>query len=194
MKLVRVAAGVLNQTPFDWEQNKRNIVGAIQIARTAGTSILCLPELCVCGYGCEDAFHAPGLQATSQEMLAEIVSETDGIMVSVGLPIFFRGGLFNTACLIANQKIIGFVGKQNLAGEGLHYEPRWFKPWPQGVISQIEIWGEAFPLGDLIFETDGIRLGFEICEDAWVANRPGGGLAIEGVRYHSQSQRKSFCI
>ena len=29
MKLIKVAAGVLNQTPLDWENNTRNIRGAI---------------------------------------------------------------------------------------------------------------------------------------------------------------------
>ena len=28
------------------------------------------------------------------------------------------------------------------------------------------------PVGDLIFEVNGIRIGFEICEDSWVPNRP----------------------
>ena len=27
---------------------------------------MCLPELCVTGYGCEDAFHSPGLQRTAR--------------------------------------------------------------------------------------------------------------------------------
>jgi len=41
--------------------------------------------------------------------------------------------------------------------------------------------GETIPIGDLHFEIGGIRLGFEICEDAWVANRPGAALALHGV-------------
>jgi NAD+ synthase (glutamine-hydrolysing) len=33
----------------------------------------------------------------------------------------------------------------------------------------------------LLFEVGRIRLGFEICEDAWVGTRPGGALAAKGV-------------
>jgi NAD+ synthase (glutamine-hydrolysing) len=36
-------------------------------------------------------------------------------------------------------------------------------------------------VGDLIFELDSVRIGFEICEDAWVAHRPAARLACENV-------------
>ena len=35
MKLLKVAAGVLNQTPLDWEGNRDNIVNAIAAAQRA---------------------------------------------------------------------------------------------------------------------------------------------------------------
>lgn len=41
--------------------------------------------------------------------------------------------------------------------------------------------GEEIPIGDLVVEVGGVRLGFEICEDAWVARRPGGDLAAQAV-------------
>ena len=53
--------------------------------------LLCLPELCITGYGCEDAFHAPGLEHTALQVLAEIVPATAGMVVSVGLPVMHRG-------------------------------------------------------------------------------------------------------
>ena len=104
--------------------------------REAGVHLLCLPELCITGYGCEDAFHAPGVQRTALQVLGEIVPATQGLVVSVGLPIMHRGSLFNAACLIADRRIAGFVAKQNLAGEGIHYEPRWFKPWPADTLGR----------------------------------------------------------
>jgi NAD+ synthase (glutamine-hydrolysing) len=181
MKLLRVAAAVLNQTPLDWDGNRARISGAIAAARQAGVSVLCLPELCITGYGCEDAFHAPGTQQTALSLLAELLPETRGMVVSLGLPLLFHGALFNTGCLVVDGQILGFVGKQNLAGEGIHYEPRWFKPWPEGVRVETDIAGQTYPLGDLIFDLSGVRIGYEICEDAWVADRPGGKLARYGV-------------
>ncbi|HWA98271.1 MAG TPA: NAD(+) synthase, partial [Pirellulales bacterium] len=78
-------------------------------------------------------------------------------------------------------QIAGFVAKRFLAGDGIHYEPRWFKPWPAGHRTQIELRSQRYPLGDLCFDCGGVLVGFEICEDAWVANRPGAALALRGV-------------
>lgn len=181
MKLLKVAAGVLNQTPLDWHVNTSNILAAMDHARQQNASILCLPELCITGYGCEDAFQSPGVQRTAREVLREIAGATGDMIVSVGLPLPYAGGLFNAACLIANKRIAGFVAKQNLAGEGIHYEPRWFTPWPAKTQVELTLWGNSYPLGDVVFDCGNVLIGFEICEDAWVAGRPGIGLATRGV-------------
>lgn len=181
MKLIKVAAGVLNQTPLDWDNNLSNILDAIQAARDEDVSLLCLPELCITGYGCEDAFHSPGVLKTALRQLPEIVEATQGMVVCVGLPVAFAGGIFNVACLLVDGAVVGFVAKKFLAGDGIHYEPRWFKPWPSGSIATIEWDGVSYPIGDLIFNCGEIKIGFEICEDAWVGERPGAGLAARGV-------------
>ena len=77
MKLVKVAAAALNQTPLDWEQNREHIVGAIDSARDSGASVLCLPELCITGYGCEDAFLSPAVRKTALDVLEEILPATN---------------------------------------------------------------------------------------------------------------------
>ena len=182
MKLITVAAAVLNQTPLDWERNKHNILQAIELAKAECVSILCLPELCITGYGCEDAFHSPGVIEMARQVLEEILPATRGMVVSVGLPVIYQHGVFNTSCLVADGKILGFVAKRFLAGDGIHYEPRWFKPWPQWVRADVEVGGrKSYPIGDLYFDLSGVKIGFEICEDAWVAQRPGGELALRGV-------------
>ncbi len=181
MQLIKVAAAVLNQTPLDWHGNQRRIAEAIELARDAGAHVLCLPELCVTGYGCEDAFHAPGVHQTARTVLAELAPLTRGMIVSLGLPLPFQHGVFNTACLAVDGRVVGFVAKRFLAGDGIHYEPRWFKPWPAGHRAEVNWHGESVPIGDLVFDCGGVRIGFEICEDAWVANRPGAELALRGV-------------
>ncbi len=181
MKLVKLAAAVLNQTPLAWESNRANIVAAIDEARRQGASILCLPEMCISGYGCEDAFHSPALRKTAWQVLQEILPQTKGIVVSLGLPILFNNAQFNAACLVADGKVLGFVAKRYLAGDGIHYEPRWFKPWPSGKRAELRVDGKAYPLGDIHFDCGGVKIGFEICEDAWVADRPGSDLALRGI-------------
>ena len=181
MKWIRVAAASLNQTALDWQRNRDNILGAIAEARAAGASILCLPELCITGYGCEDAFLSPGVLRTAEEVLLEILPHTAGLCVSVGLPIFHNKATYNACCLLANGKVVGLTAKRALAGDGIHYEPRWFKPWPRGVRATHVLGGQEVPLGDLLYEAEGVRVGFEICEDAWIAERPGAELALEAV-------------
>ncbi len=181
MKRLRLGAAILNQTPLDWEGNTTRILDAIQLARQKDVHVLCLPELCITGYGCEDMFLAPHVWRTAWEMLQKIVPETDGMIVSVGLPLFVTNGVYNTACVISHGRIAGFVAKQHLAGDGLHYEPRWFRAWPAETSSEFHADGYAWPIGDLLFDCDGVRIGFEICEDAWVAGRPGNRMAECGV-------------
>ncbi|WP_448520186.1 NAD(+) synthase [Rhodoflexus sp.] len=181
MQLIKVAGAVLNQTPLAWVQNKNNILTAIREARAAQVSILCLPELCITGYGCEDAFYAPGVHKTALQVLEEIRPHSAGMAVCVGLPLMYQNRIFNTACLLVNGQIVGFTAKRFLAGNGIHYEPRWFTPWPEDEQVQVSIAGKKYPLGDIYFNVGGIKIGFEICEDAWVANRPGRKLYRYGV-------------
>jgi NAD+ synthase (glutamine-hydrolysing) len=181
MRLVKVAASTLNQTPLDWEGNRRNILDVIQLARREQVSILCLPELCISGYGCEDMFLSPAVLETALTVLGEIIPHTQGLIVSVGLPLRHNKAVFNTCALVCNGRLVGFVAKRALAGDGIHYEPRWFKAWPRGKRTRIRVLGQEVPLGDVHFDCGGIKLGFEICEDAWIANRPGAELSLDAV-------------
>jgi len=181
MKYIKVGAAVLNQTPLDWEGNKKNILAVIEAARVDKVSILCLPELCISGYGCEDAFLAPGTLAQSRRVLHEIAEQTKDIIVAVGLPLSYQNRVYNSVCLLVNGQIGGFVAKRFLPSDGIHYEPRWFHCWPQDVYAEVEMDGQRYPIGDIYFNCGGVRLGFEICEEAWVANRPGIKLAEKGV-------------
>lgn len=186
MRHVKVAVACVNQTPFAWDDNFSHLRMAIEHARAEGATVLCLPELAITGYGCEDAFFMDSLQDTAFAQLLALAPLTRGMVVSVGLPVFHEKALYNAAALLADGQIVGFGAKQFLAGDGIHYEPRWFKPWPAGEVDWLERTTpdgtvHRFPIGDLVFDLGDIRLGFEICEDAWVANRPGVDLALRGV-------------
>ena len=90
MERLVVAAATLNQTPLDWSGNLAHMREAIRRARKTGAQILCLPELCVTGYGCEDAFHSAGIVESSLEHAIEIAKESKGIVVAFGLPLLFK--------------------------------------------------------------------------------------------------------
>lgn len=181
MQLLTVAAAALNQTPLDWVGNVARIRACLTEAKAAGAAIVCLPELCLTGYGCEDAFHGLGVCERALDGVRALLPDTEGIATILGLPIRWHGALYNCVALAVDGKLTALVAKQHLAGDGIHYEPRWFKPWPAG---QRVAWRDgdlACPLGDIYADLGGLRIGFEICEDAWVAQRPGSRLASRAL-------------
>ena len=181
-RTVTIGGATVNQTPMDWAGNSQNILDAIAVARNKGISILCFPELCITGYGCEDVHLSEWLNEAAWSELQRIVPACINITACIGLPIRIDGITYNGVAVIHNQKIIGITLKQNLARDGVHYEPRWFNAWPKDSIGELKRDDCSIPIGDIIYEAHGIRFGFEICEDAWrKQNRPGYRLQKRGV-------------
>lgn len=181
MKKLTLGGGTVNQTPFDWKGNKANILACIGEARQSEVDLLCLPELCITGYGCEDLFLSDWLPAKAMDLLHEIVPHCTGLAVAVGLPVQYGGKVYNCSCYIDNAEIKGFYAKQTLANEGVHYEPRWFTPWPAGKEDVIQVSGKTYPIGEIRFHLKGVHIGFEICEDAWHDTRPACSHQTKGV-------------
>ncbi len=174
MSTLKIAGATLNQIPFHWENNVSNILAAIEEAQKQKVKILCMPELCITGYGCEDVLLSDWLSEKAAEVLLQkIAPACTNIVACVGLPVRIDKVTYNGAAVIKNGELLGISLKQNLAKEGVHYEPRWFEPWTRDKIAEISLAGKKVNVGDLVYETDGIVFGFEICEDAWSKNRPG---------------------
>ena len=167
MNKLRIAGGTLNQTPIDWQTNQQNILKAIEQAKSNRVDILCLPELCITGYGCQDVFLSNWIYRKSLNQLEEICKHCNDITVAVGLPMMAEGRRYNVVALISNGDLQGFVAKQFLANDGVHYEPRWFTPWQRKKVIEVQFNGKPVPFGDIQFHLHGIKIGFEICEDAW---------------------------
>jgi NAD+ synthase (glutamine-hydrolysing) len=167
MSFLKIAGAALNQTPIDWENNSKNIIEAVEQAKKEKIDLLCLPELCITGYGCEDLFLSEWVPARAVEELLKLKEFCEGITVSLGLPVRFKGNLYNVACLIRDKKILGCTAKQFLANDGVHYETRWFTAWKATQKDRIILGEEEYDFGDLIYEAHGIKIAYEICEDAW---------------------------
>lgn len=210
MHLIKIGVAALNQTPLDWRGNTARIIEALHLAQHEGVQFLGLPEMALSGYGCEDTYFSPGTHERALEALETILPYTKGMVVNLGLPLRYQGALFNAIVVAADGDVMAVVPKKFLAGDGVHYEPRWFKEWPSGftdVIAREELCSkksnlqvsqphlstkesnkkisanknEAIPIGDLCFQWKDIRFGYEICEEAWVAQRPGAHLAEHSV-------------
>jgi NAD+ synthase (glutamine-hydrolysing) len=175
MKKIKIGGATLNQIPLDWANNTTNIKQAIQAARKEGVKILCLPELCLTGYGCEDLFLSHWVADKAWDQLQLIKEDCADMIVSIGLPVRVNGYTYNGACVVDNKK-------QYLAKDGVHYEPRWFEEWKPGEVTLIQLGSEQVQVGDVMYETEEIKFGFEICEDAWRKDkRPGYSLCKRGV-------------
>ncbi|MGJ8723741.1 MAG: NAD(+) synthase [Roseibacillus sp.] len=181
MRNLHLAAASINQTPLDWDGNQERILAVIAEAKKEQAALLCLPELAITGYGCEDQFLAPDTADRALAILLNMLPETQGLAVAIGLPLRYQNRLFNVVALISDAELVGFYAKQNLAGDGLHYEPRWFSPWPETMQEQVRIDGREYPLGDFVFTLGDVRVAFEICEDAWVPDRPGRNASSLGA-------------
>ncbi|MEL6535980.1 MAG: NAD(+) synthase, partial [Bacteroidota bacterium] len=197
MRTLKIGGAPLNQTPLDWENNLGNILEAIRRAKGEGVQLICLPELAITGYGCEDVFLSEWLPTKAlEEYLPQVIEASEGIAVAVGLPLRFEGALYNTQCFIHDRKILGFSAKQFLANEGVHYEPRWFTPWRADHMAQFEYQGHLYPLGDIIYEFEGIKIAFEICEDAWKPDdvRPACRYLPKGIDLIMNSSASHFAF
>lgn len=178
---MKFACASLNQIPLDWKHNLSNIKKAILDAKEEQVDLLCLPELCITGYGCEDLFLSDWVYEKALNILTTIVEETKNITVSIGVPIKFQKKNYNCACLISNKEILGFSAKQFLANDGVHYETRWFTPWQANMETHIGIDSKHYPFGDVIYDFKDTKLAFEICEDAWRKKRPAERHQEKGV-------------
>ncbi|MFT6827373.1 MAG: NAD+ synthase (glutamine-hydrolyzing) [Cyclobacteriaceae bacterium] len=167
MGIYCIGVATVNQTPLDWKNNLERLKEVLTEAKKEGVEILCLPELSLTAYGCEDLFLSQWLPEKAKSFLPELIKETAGLFTSINIPLRFKGQLYNTAVVVHNKVILGVYAKQFMALDGVHYEPRWFNPWPIGEVDTIELFGQTYPIGDLTFDYKDWKIGFEICEDAW---------------------------
>ncbi len=174
MAAIKIAGATVNQTPLDWKGNLDRIILAVQEAQSQQVEILCFPELAITGYGSEDLFLSYWYPKKALVQLAKLIPYCTNITVAVGLPVRIQDKVYNTVAVIENGVLKGFVAKQFMAIDGVHYEFRWFTPWEANQVIDFEFEGKDVPLGDLTFHHKGIHYGFEICEDAWRGDvRPG---------------------
>ncbi|GAA5023426.1 NAD(+) synthase [Marivirga lumbricoides] len=192
---MKIAGATLNQTPFDWEGNSRNIISALSEAKEKQLDLICFPELSICAYGCEDMFYSNWLWKKCFDVLTEkILPHTKGIACVVGLPLVHNDKLYNCAAFIENGELKYLVPKQNLANDGVHYEVRWFTAWPVDLQETFTYKDKSYPIGDHVIEYEEYKIGFEICEDAWRTDRPANRLQKRGVNLILNPSASHFAL
>ena len=183
---IKVAAGTPKIQVAGCRHNAEQVFSLMREADRQGVRVLALPELCLTGYTCGDLFLQPTLLRGAEEALATVLEATSALdlLAAVGLPVEYRGKLYNCAAVICRGEILGVVPKTHLPNYGEFYDKRWFEPAPrQGGL--LELCGqECFFGADLLFRCEsmpGLTLGVEICEDLWAPCPPSVRLAQSGA-------------
>ncbi len=178
MDLLRIAGASINQTPLDWEGNLQRLLKLLAEAKREEVQLLCFPELALSGYNCEDMFMSVHTARQALASLERLMAAAKDMLLIVGMPIYHRGSMYNCAAVVQDGRLLGINAKKILPREGVHYEPRWFRPWPFGRTETIHILGQDVAFGDLTYELGNVQLGVVICEEAWSAEGSAADAAL----------------
>ena len=170
----------------DCTYNAQQTVAVVQNAAQQGVEVLCLPELGLTGYTCEDLFLQPVLLNGALNALQMVLEQTKqlSVLFAVGLPLVVHGKLFNCAAVVQGGKILGVVPKTYLPNYNEFYEARRFTAAPQETTT-ITLLGQCVPFGTkLLFchpADAACKIAVEICEDLWAPLPPSTHHAMAGA-------------
>ncbi len=183
---LRVSAAAPKIKVADCIYNREQTEKIIDQAVTMQVKLLVLPELGITGYTCGDLFLQNSLLRLAKEQVILLRDYTKGknIVVAVGFPMEWKGGLYNLAAILFDGKVLGLVPKRAIPNYSEFYEARHFK---EGMEEPVEIifGGERVFMGtNLLFQCEtiaGFTLAAEICEDLWVPCPPSTRHALAGA-------------
>ncbi|MBD5275587.1 MAG: NAD(+) synthase [Bacteroides sp.] len=187
---LRVAAAYPEVALADPAVNSVRISDMIMSLSKKGARLIVFPELCLTGYTCGDLFNQPALLNAAMRQLGFLqqVTKESHVTAVVGLPVRYRGRLYNCAAVIQYGEILGIVPKCYLPNYDEFYEKRWFSSGlelrlPEGKeYNVIDIDSHMIPFGiNLLFRIENAKFGVEICEDMWVPNPPSTTLSVAGA-------------
>lgn len=182
---IKVAAAIPSVKVADCSYNIQQIESIMATADGQGVEIVCLPELAITAYTCQDLFQQQLLLDEAESSLLKLIEFSRNLSVTtlVGVPISYGNMLFNCAAVIQRGKIYGLVPKTYLPNYKEFYEKRWFtsaEVLGQGV--ELRFCGQTVPLSrHLLFTTSHCTFGIEICEDLWSPAPPSNHLALAGA-------------
>lgn len=183
---MKVASGVPMTKVADCGYNIQQIENLIAQAEGKNAEVICLPELCITGYSCQDLFAQQALLDEAENGLLMLLdfSRTLDVISIVGLPVAVGGLLLNCAAVIHKGTLLGLVAKTFLPNYKEFYEKRWFASAQDLSDTEIRIAGNSVIVTSRpkLFRTcNGILFGVEICEDVWAPTPPSNTLALAGA-------------
>ena len=183
--LIKIAAATPQVRVADISFNINEIENIMARTDGQGVEILCLPELSITGYTCQDLFGQQVLLDNAEAAMLKLIefSRNLNITVIVGTPYRYGSVLLNCAAVIQKGKVYGIVPKTYLPNYNEFYELRWFASStvvPENAVTKF--CGQNVPIGaDLIFNVNDVKFGIEICEDLWAPIPPSSLRALNGA-------------
>lgn len=184
---VKVAAVTPKIRVADTGYNAKVICQSVKEAAEAGAKVIVLPELCITGYTCGDLFLQEKLLREAKEELLHIAVFTTDVdaIVFVGLPLAYKGKLYNVAAALNRGKILGIVPKTYLPNYNEFYEARHFTRGMEEVAAVRLTEELTVPMGTrqlfTCLELPELVIAAELCEDLWTMNPPSIGHAMHGA-------------
>lgn len=187
---IKVAACTPEIQVADVDFNVDKIISQLEKCREEGVKVAVFPELCITGYTCQDLFFQNALLDKAMEGVVKIAKTTadSDMLVAVGVPVRANGKLYNCAAVIQDGEVRAFVPKTHLPNYNEFYEARHFAPY-RGECAAIDLreYGQLEfipPMEQTVFvceEIPELVVGFELCEDLWVAEPVSNYLAKAGA-------------
>lgn len=187
---IKVAACTPEIQVADVDFNVDKIISQLEKCREEGVKVAVFPELCITGYTCQDLFFQNALLDKAMEGVVKIAKTTadSDMLVAVGVPVRANGKLYNCAAVIQDGEVRAFVPKTHLPNYNEFYEARHFAPY-RGECAAIDLrkYGQLEfmpPMEQTVFVCEDIPelvVGFELCEDLWVADPVSNYLAKAGA-------------
>ncbi len=167
---LRIASVAPEHKVGDVEFNVSKIIESMHSLEEKRVEIAVYPELCITGYTCGDLFHNATLLKAAQCGLDKIASASRelNVHVIVGLPVAKEDGCVVNCAAFVHGGEVEFIEKTFIPTYNEFYERRWFAP--------------ASDRNVRTFESHGVEIGIEICEDLWVPVPPSSMLAMSGAK------------
>jgi len=145
----------LNPRVGDISQNSKKILESIDIAREKEADILLFAESSLLGYPAEDLLLYNSFIEEINENEKKIIKASKDLFIVLGTIRKNKNKgkpLFNTACIINNQKVLGYKDKTLLPTYDVFDERRYFEVGKK----------------QKVFKYKNKKIGVLICEDAWI--------------------------
>ena len=150
---MNLCMGQINTFVGDWQGNCERVLAACRSAHAKFIdAVVVFPELTLTGYPPEDLLLRPSLEQETDAVLAQLCAELPPTLwVVVGYPRRRTDGLYNSAGVIHDGKIVAEYDKQSLPNYQVFDEKRYFQ---EGT-------------GACVVDISGVKVGITICEDIW---------------------------